>query len=100
MNKQSNLEWLQQRVEQYQSKKNDIYETIDDFDEIEKVGQGFSLVHPLEEVDIGDGTIPWPTSVNKNMHDVQKGEMIALLKQYIDCFTRSIRRCRDLAVSL
>jgi hypothetical protein len=86
MNKQSNLEWLQQRVEQYRSKKNDICETIDDFDEIEKLGQGFSSADPLEEVDIGDGTVPRPTFVNKNMHDVQKGEMIALLKEYIDCF--------------
>ena len=44
------------------------------------------LADPLEEVDIGDGTVPRPTFVNKNMHDVQKGEIIALLKEYIDCF--------------
>ena len=72
MNKQSNLEWLQQCVEQYRSKKNDICETIDDFDEIEKLGQGFSSADPLEEVDIGDSTVPRPTFVNKNMHDVKK----------------------------
>ena len=52
MDKQSNLDWLQQLVEQYQSKKNDICETIDDFDEVEKLGQGFSSANPLEEVDI------------------------------------------------
>jgi hypothetical protein len=42
-------------------------EAIEDFDELEKLGQGFSLTDPLEEIDIGDGTTPRPTFVNKNM---------------------------------
>ena len=30
-----------------------MHETIEDFDNMEKLGQGFSLADPLEEIDIG-----------------------------------------------
>jgi hypothetical protein len=42
-------------------------DTIEDFDAVEKLGQGFSSVDPLEEIDIGDVITPRPTFVNKNM---------------------------------
>ena len=41
-------------------------QAIEDFDDLDKLGQGFTSVDPLEKVDIGDGTIPRPTFVNKN----------------------------------
>jgi hypothetical protein len=44
---------------------------IKDFDEVEKLGQVFSLADPLEEIDIGDGITPQPTFVNKNVFRVQ-----------------------------
>jgi hypothetical protein len=50
MDKENNLDWLQRRVEQYRSNKNDICEAIEDFDEVQKLGQGFSSADPLEEV--------------------------------------------------
>jgi hypothetical protein len=53
-----NIEWLKKRVEQYWSKKNDICVAIDNFSEVEKLGQGFTSADPLEEVDIGNGDIP------------------------------------------
>jgi hypothetical protein len=34
---------------------NDMCKAIEDFDEVEKSGQDFSSVDPLEEIDIGDG---------------------------------------------
>jgi hypothetical protein len=37
MNAQKNVEWLQHRTEQYQSTMNDMCETIEDFDEVEKL---------------------------------------------------------------
>ena len=40
----------------------------------------------MEEVDIGDGTKPRPTFVNKNMRDDYKVKIIELLKEYVDCF--------------
>lgn len=58
MSKDANLEWLQKRVQEYRYIKNDIGESIEDFAEVEKLDQGFTSVDPLEEVDIGDGTIP------------------------------------------
>jgi hypothetical protein len=62
-------------------------EAIEDFDEVEKLGQGFSSADPLEEIDIGDGITPRPTYVNKNKPLEQKDGIIKLLRNYIDCFT-------------
>jgi hypothetical protein len=59
-----NIEWLKKRVEQYRSEKNDICEVINDFSEVEKLGQGFTSTDPLEEVDIGNGAVLRPTFVN------------------------------------
>jgi hypothetical protein len=37
---------------------NDMCEAIEDFDEVDKLGQGLSSTDPLEEIDIGDGITP------------------------------------------
>jgi hypothetical protein len=74
-------------MEQYRSTTNDMCEAIEDFEELEKLGQGFSLADPLEEIDIGDGITPRPTFVNKNMSLEHKDVIIKLLKEYVDCFT-------------
>ena len=63
----SNAEWLQQRQDQYRARTNDMCEAIEDFDDLDKLGQGFMSADPLEKVDISDGTIPKPTFVNKNL---------------------------------
>jgi hypothetical protein len=65
---------------------------IDDFDEVEKIGQGFSSTDPLEEIDIGDGITPRLTFVNKNMSLEHKDATIKLLRDYIDCFTYNYRK--------
>jgi hypothetical protein len=72
-------------------------EAIEDFDEVEKLGQGFSSANPLEEIDIGDGIIPRPTFVNKNMSLEHKDAIIKLLKNYIDCFTWNYREMPGLS---
>jgi hypothetical protein len=56
-------------------------------DEVEKLGQGFLSVDPLEEIDIGDGIAPRPTFINKNTSLEHKDAIIKLLKDYVDCFT-------------
>jgi hypothetical protein len=66
---------------------NDMCEAIEDFDEVEKLGQGFSSVDPLEEIDIEDGITPRPTFVNKNMSLEHKDVIIKLLRYYVDRFT-------------
>ena len=53
-NKEDSIKWLQQRTEEYRSGKSDMHEAIEDFDDMEKLGQGFSSADPLEEIDIGD----------------------------------------------
>jgi hypothetical protein len=86
MSTQKNIEWLRHRMEQYQSTTNDVCEAIEDFDEVEKLGQCFSSADPLEDMDIGDGITPRSTFVNKNMSLEHKDAIIKLLKEYVDCF--------------
>jgi hypothetical protein len=61
-------------------------EVIEDFDEVEKLGQNFSSVDPLEEIDIGDGITTRLTFVNKNMSLEYEDAIIKLLKDYVDYF--------------
>jgi hypothetical protein len=74
-------------MEQYRSTMNYMCEAIEDFDEVEKLGQGFSLATPLEEIDIGDGITPRLTFVNKNMSLEHKDAIIKSLRDYVDCFS-------------
>ena len=51
-----------------------------------KLGYGFTSADDLEEVDIGPGDKPRPTFISKKLDPVLHEEMIALLKEYWDCF--------------
>jgi hypothetical protein len=51
-----------------------------------KLGYGFTSADDLEEIDIGPGDKPRPTFVNKKLHPYLREPMIALLKEYADCF--------------
>jgi hypothetical protein len=82
----STKEWLQQRIDHYRAHKTDTCEAIEDLDDLGKLEQGFTPADPLEEVDIGDGTVPRPTFVNKNLDLMFKLELIKILKEYVDCF--------------
>jgi hypothetical protein len=75
-------------------------ETIEDFDEVEKLGQSFLSADPLEEIDIGDGITPWLTFINKNISLEHKDAVIKLLKDYVDCFTRNYRAMPSLSREL
>jgi hypothetical protein len=59
---------------------------IEEFRDLNKLGQGFTSADPLEEIDIGDGKTPRPTFVNKTLETDPRNEMIDLLKEYSDCF--------------
>jgi hypothetical protein len=87
MSAQKNVKWLWHRMEQYRSTTNDMCEAIEDFVEVGKLGQGFSLADPLEEIDIGDGITPRPIFVNNNISLEHNDAIIKLLKDYVDCFT-------------
>jgi hypothetical protein len=51
-----------------------------------KLGYGFTSADELEEVDIGPGDKPQPTFVCKKLRPCLRELMIALLKEYADCF--------------
>jgi hypothetical protein len=87
MSTQKNVEWLRHCTEQYRSTTNNMCEVIEDFDEVEKLGQVFSSSDPLGEIDIGDGITPWLTFVYKNMSLEHKDAVIKLLRDYVDYFT-------------
>jgi hypothetical protein len=77
-----------------------MYEAIENFDEVEKIGQGFLSAVPLEEVDIGDGNTPRSTFVNKNMSLEHKDAVIKLLRNYVDCFAWNYREIPSLSREL
>ena len=60
-----NEEWLQKHLVDYRSDENDMYESIEELEDMNKLGQGFTSADPLEEVDIGDGSIPRLTFVKQ-----------------------------------
>jgi hypothetical protein len=82
----TNIEWLKHYVDQYRVNKTNACEAIDDFDELDKLGQGFTSANPLEQVDIGDGSMPRSTFINQNLKADYKVELITLLKEYVNCF--------------
>ena len=82
----SDADWLMERIEHYRSRMNDMCEAIEDTEDMDKLGQGFTSADPLEKVDIGDGSVPRPTFVNANLSAEYKADLIKLLKEYIDCF--------------
>jgi hypothetical protein len=86
MSAQKNVEWLWHHTEQYRSSMNDMCEAIEDFVEVEKLGQGFLSANPLEEIDRGDGITPRPTFLNKSMSLEHRDAIIKLLRDYVDCF--------------
>ena len=53
---------------------------------MENLGHGLSSADPLEEIDIGDGSIPRPTFINANLKAGEKSKVTELLKQFVGCF--------------
>jgi hypothetical protein len=47
MSMQKNGEWLRYHIEKYRSTMNDMCEVVEDFDEVDKLGQGFLSADPL-----------------------------------------------------
>jgi hypothetical protein len=91
---------LQYPKEQYRFTTNDMCEAIENFEELENLGQGFSSTDTLEEIDIGDEITLRLTFVNKNMSLENKDAIIKSLKEYVDCFVwnyhEMLELCREL----
>jgi hypothetical protein len=86
MNKNDSLKWLQERIEKYCLSKNNMSEVVDDFDDLGKLGHGFSSVDGLEEVDIGDGRAPRPIFVSAKLTADQRQKVCDLLREFRVCF--------------
>jgi hypothetical protein len=67
LSKEKSLEWLRRRTKEYHSCKNGTSDLVDELEQEGKLGQGFSSLDRLEEVDIGDGSTPRSTYVNANL---------------------------------
>jgi hypothetical protein len=57
-----------------------------DLTDDEKLGYRFTSADELEEVDIGPLDKPRPTFISKKLNPCLQEPMIALLKEYADCF--------------
>ena len=68
------------------SSNSSVGDIIEEFRDLDKLGQGFTLADPLEEIDIEDGKTPRLTFMNKTLETDPRDEMIGLLKEYSDCF--------------
>jgi hypothetical protein len=79
-NKVDGVRWLEKRTEEYCLGRNDTKEVVDDFDEVGKLGRGFSSVDKLEEVNIGGNGVWHPTCISENLMPTQKGRY----KHYLD----------------
>jgi hypothetical protein len=51
-----------------------------------KLGYGFTSADEIEEIDIGPGDKPRPIFISKKLDPSLREPMIALLKEYSDCF--------------
>jgi hypothetical protein len=86
MSKENNVDWLQRRAKEYRAGRRETGELVEDFDEVGKLGQGFSSVDELEEVDLGKGVAHRPTYINVNLIVEQKEQVVVLMNESIDCF--------------
>jgi hypothetical protein len=65
-----------------------------------RLGYEFTSADELEEVDIGPRDKPQPTFISKNLDSSIREPMIALLKEYSDCFACDYREMSGLDRSI
>jgi hypothetical protein len=73
---------------------------IEEFRDMDKLGQGFTSADPSEQGDIGNGIIPRPTFVNKTLKSDSRNKLIGLLKEYAGCFAWSYTEMSGLSRDL
>src|SRR6187551_658879 len=96
----ASAQWLQDRIDHHRVHSAGTFKAIEDLGDMDKLGQGFTSVDPLEKIDIGGGTIPRPTFVNKNLSAEFKAELINLLKEYVELFAWEYREMPGLSRDL
>jgi hypothetical protein len=87
MSKEYNMAWLQRHTAEYHAGMNEVKEIVEDLDDVGKLGPRFSSVDELEEVSLGSKDVPWPTYVSRGLPEECKGELVELLKEFMDWFS-------------
>jgi hypothetical protein len=72
MSREDNVAWLQQHTRECRASRRETGELVEDFDEVGKLGQVFSSVDELEEVDLRKGVVHQPTYICMNLTMEQK----------------------------
>jgi hypothetical protein len=84
--KDKDIEWLVKQTQEYRSQKSNTEDVVEELGDMGNLGQGFSSIDKLEEIDIGESGTGRPMFLNVNLGREQKEEMWALLKEFVDCF--------------
>jgi hypothetical protein len=84
--KADQIEWLQRQTEEYHSGMNSANDLVEELEGEGKLGQGFSAVDELEEIDIGDRLTPRPTYISAKLLEEQREKMHQLIQEFTDCF--------------
>jgi hypothetical protein len=72
MSVSKDIEWLNRWTAEYRSYMDNAMGVVEDLEELGKLDRCFSSMDDLEEVDIGDGVISWPTYVSARLNTSQK----------------------------
>jgi hypothetical protein len=75
-------------------------EVIEESNDLHTLGQDFMSINPLEEMDIGDGSIPRLTFVKQNLKVHYKVKLIESLKKYVDCLVLNYHEMPGLSSEL
>jgi hypothetical protein len=59
---------------------------VEDLDNIGKLGQGFTSVDELVEVNLGEEMDKRPMYINASLDSEQKHRIHELLREFMDCF--------------
>jgi hypothetical protein len=85
------IEWL--KCEEHRLRENDVGGTVDDFDDVGKLGCGFTTVDALEEINLGTGGEHRSTFVSVGLNVGQSEEMRKLLDGFAAALRGSIPKC-------
>jgi hypothetical protein len=86
MSKECSVARLQERTAEYRARKDGVSELVEDFDKVGELGQGFSTIDKLQEINLGEGDLSRPMYISTNLYEDQKEELCDLLKEFVDCF--------------
>jgi hypothetical protein len=98
LSKEESIAWLQRHTAAYRSNESGMGELVEDFNDVGKLGQGFTSADDLQEINLGDEHKARPTYINASLSTGQKE--FEPLKEFVDCFawdyTEMPRLGRDL----